>query len=169
MIVHFLRSRPRLVTAIALGILLGTAADGRSAETGGGIGVLDCHSVSDSGINLIIHSAVAIKCVFEAADGSVEHYKGETGIGFGIDLDFSHEETFHFVVISAKLKPGSHHLAGNYAGGKASASLGVGGGAKILVGGDNGSIGLKPAAVRGTGVGIEAGLTYLHLEPDEQP
>lgn len=169
MCVHFMRSRPKLVTALACGILLGTAANSQAAETGVGVGTLNCHSVPDSGFNLIVHSTVDIKCVFVAADGSVEHYKGETGIGLGIDLDFNHEESFHFVVLAAVFQSGSHHLAGGYAGGKASASLGVGGGGKILIGGDHDNIGLKPAAVSGSGIGFEAGLTYLHLEADERP
>lgn len=158
----------RLVPAVALGLGLAIATTAFAGESGVDVGTLSCESVADSGLNLIVHSTVDIKCVFNAADGSIERYKGETGVGFGIDLSFNHDETFHFAVVAAKFKAGSHQLAGKYAGGKASVSLGVGGGGKLLVGGDHDNIGLKPAAIQSKGVGVAAGLTYMHLEPDAQ-
>ena len=160
--------KPRLIPAIALGATLGIAASSFAAESGVDVGTLTCESVPGSGLNLIVHSTVDIQCTFKASDGSIERYKGETGIGLGIDLDIGHEESFHFSVLAAKFKPGTHQLAGSYAGGKASVSLGVGAGGKLLVGGDHDNIGLKPAAVTGKGVGIAAGLSYMHLEPDHQ-
>ena len=158
----------RTIPAIALGIGLAFTTNGYAGESGVDVGTLSCESVPNSGLNLIVHSTVGIKCVFKASDGSVERYKGETGVGLGIDLSFNHDEKFHFAVMAAKFKTGTHQLAGKYAGGKASVSLGVGGGGKVLIGGDHDNIGLKPAAIQGSGVGVAAGLTYMHLEPDAQ-
>lgn len=160
------RTGSRFAPAVALGLGLAFATSGFAGESGVDVGTLSCERVPDTGLNLIVHSTVDIKCVFEAADGSVERYKGETGVGLGIDLGFNHDEKFHFAVMAAKFKGGTHQLAGKYAGGKASVSLGVGGGGKVLIGGDHDNIGLKPAAIQGSGVGVAAGLTYMHLEPD---
>ena len=157
-----------IVPTIALGLGLGYAANSLAAESGVGVGTLSCKSVPGSGINLIIHSNFDIDCVFEANDGTVERYKGRTGIGIGLDLNISHDETFHFAVVAANFKTKEHHLAGSYAGGKAAASIGVGGGGQILVGGFKDSIGLKPSAIQGKGFGIAAGLSYMHLEPHSE-
>lgn len=163
----------RFLTAAALGLALlapsgSLAEETVEAESGVEIGTLSCESVPGSGLNLIVHSTVDIKCTFTGTDGSVEHYKGETGVGLGIDLSFGHEETFHFAVLAAKFDSDGHHLSGSYAGGKASVSLGIGGGGKVLIGGDHDNIGLKPAVIQSGGVGVAAGLTYMHLEPDLQ-
>ena len=86
---------------------------------------------------MIIRSTTDASCRFEHESGKIEHYLGETGIAFGADLTFAKDqETFALVEISAtKLRIGEHTLVGRYVGGKASASIGVGIGAAILVGG----------------------------------
>ena len=57
-------------------------------------------------------------------------------------------------------------LAGNYAGAQGSATLGVGVGGNVLVGGSNNSIALQPLSVQGqVGVAIAAGLESLELRP----
>ena len=64
----------------------------------------------------------------------------------------------------ARLGPGD--LAGNYAGAQGSATLGVGVGGNVLVGGSANSIALQPLSVQGqVGVGIAAGLESLELRP----
>jgi hypothetical protein len=56
-------------------------------------------------------------------------------------------------------------LNGTYTGGKASAALGVGLGAAVLIGGSNDSFGLVPLALEGgTGFGASAGVGYLSLQ-----
>ena len=55
-----------------------------------------------------------------------------------------------------RLGPGD--LAGNYAGAQGSASLGVGVGGNVLVGGSNNSIALQPLSVQGqVGLNVAAG------------
>lgn len=64
----------------------------------------------------------------------------------------------------AQLGPGD--LSGNYAGAQGSASLGVGAGGNVLVGGSNNSIALQPLSLQGqVGVNIAAGLESLELQP----
>lgn len=138
------------------------------SSAGTKVGVLTCHQVEGSKVNLLIHSTAQLRCTFDStAGGSREHYKGETGVGLGIDMHFKKEETLVFAVFSADFKPGTHQLAGKYGGAGASAGVGVGAGAQVLVGGNNRSISLQPVISGNTGVGAAAGLTYLYLEPDE--
>jgi len=132
------------------------------------IGVLNCKQVPDTRLNLLIRSTADIKCTFKStAGGSVERYKGETGVGFGIDLNSKQEENISFGVFSADVKQGSYQLAGKYYGVEASAAAGVGVGAKALVGGNNRSFSLQPALSDSSGAGVAAGFSYLYLEPDK--
>jgi len=136
-----------------------------NSTAGTKIGILTCHSVPNSGVNLIIHSTVDITCTFDSTDSSgVEHYIGETGIAFGINASYEVEKHLLFTVFAADTVSGNHKLAGKYGGVGASASVGVGAGAQILVGGSNSSISLQPVLEGSTGVGASAGLTYLYLQ-----
>ena len=155
--------------ALALAYLLAPASAAAGDESGAEVGVLTCNTVPGSRLNLLVHSTADIKCEFKDSDGSVERYKGETGIGFGIDLHIAHDETVIFSVIANHFQPGTHQLAGSYAGAKAGVTAGVGGGAALLVGGSGDSIGLKPAISHSEGVGVAAGLGYLYLEPGDTP
>ena len=130
------------------------------------IGVLTCKSVPGSRVNLLIRSTTDVDCVFKDGAGKSESYQGESGIALGLDLSFKSEETFAFTVISSSTADaGSHALAGKYIGGKASASLGVGLGAAVLVGGSDDNFGLNPIAVGSNqGVGAAAGIGFLYIE-----
>jgi hypothetical protein len=68
------------------------------------------------------------------------------------------------VAPTAQLSPGS--LAGSYAGGTASATVGVGVGANALIGGSNNTIALQPLSIEGsTGLNVAAGIGALTLAP----
>jgi len=141
------------------------AADEMSTA-GTKVGELVCKQVKFSRLNLIVHSTADVKCEFKStAGGSNEYYMGETGIGFGIDLNFKKDETIVFGVFSADFKEGTNQLAGKYGGAGGSVAVGAGVGAQVLVGGNNRTISLKPAVSASKGVGAAAGLTYLYLEP----
>ena len=63
-----------------------------------------------------------------------------------------------------QLGPGD--LAGTYGGASASATVGVGVGANVLVGGSNNTIALQPVSLQGqTGLGVAAGVAGLELRP----
>ena len=64
----------------------------------------------------------------------------------------------------SRLGPGD--LSGDYAGAQGSATLGVGVGGNVLVGGSNNSIALQPLSLQGqVGVNVAAGLESLELRP----
>jgi hypothetical protein len=56
-------------------------------------------------------------------------------------------------------------LQGTYRGVEADASLGLGGGAKVLVGGSSDSVSLQPLSLEGeTGVNVAIGVAALKLQ-----
>ena len=165
--IAFIRLGASILAGLAMAALLSLAPAHSSDDSGVEVGILTCNTVPGTRINLLIHSTADIECEFKESDGTVEAYKGETGIGFGIDLHIAHDETIVFTVVASHFKPDTHQLAGRYAGAKAGVTVGIGGGAAVLVGGSNDSIGLKPAVSKNQGVGVAAGLGYLYLEPKD--
>ena len=66
------------------------------------------------------------------------------------------------VAPTANIAPGS--LAGSYAGAAGSATVGVGLGANVLVGGSANSIALQPVSIQGTtGLNVAAGIAAMTL------
>jgi hypothetical protein len=64
----------------------------------------------------------------------------------------------------AAMRPGA--LAGSYAGTTASATVGVGLGANVLIGGSNNTIALQPLSIEGnTGLNVAAGIAAITLTP----
>ena len=151
-----------LVAALAIATAPGKAeaADDSGAE----VGMLICESIPGSRVNLVIHSRVDIVCEFKETDGTTEQYSGRTGVAVGVDLHVFQNETLRSAVLTNHFEPGTHQLAGKYAGAKAGVTAGVGGGGALLTGGSNDSIGLKPAITHGTGLGAAAGVGFLVLE-----
>ena len=131
------------------------------------LGVLRCHAVPGTGYNLITRSTADVECTLTGSGGFEESYRGETGIGLGIDLNLDREATIANTVLAAgDVDPGNYALAGKYAGAKASITVGVGVVAAVLVGGREKSFGLQPLALEGsTGLGLSGGIGYLYLEP----
>ena len=144
--------------------LLGPTAQAEQAIE---VGVLTCDTVPGTGYNLIIRSTVDVTCTFTGSSGFEENYRGETGIGLGVDLNLDRDASIAFTVLAAgDVDPGNYALAGKYVGGKASVTVGVGLGAAVLVGGGDKSFGLQPLALEGsTGLGLSGGIGYLYIEP----
>jgi len=141
------------------------AATAGESTAGTEIGILTCKTVPDSTVNLVIHSTASVRCNYVSTDGSgVEHYVGETGVGFGIDLSYKRESTIAYSVFALDTKQGSHKMAGKYVGVGATATLGAGLGAHALIGGSDNSISLRPALEGSTGIGVSGGFTYLYLQ-----
>ena len=157
-----------IVTAVtALSFIMPAAITAAEGGTGARVGVLTCSQVKGTKRNLLITSSVQISCTYEGDDGSSESYKGETGIGLGIDLSWKDEEIVKWVVVAPTndKTANNHALVGKYYGAKAEATAGVGAQANILVGGGDKSFTLQPLSLGGqTGFGAAAGLGYLYLE-----
>jgi hypothetical protein len=160
----FQKSLYAVVSLAALLALPGSA--GAEEAAGLQVGVLNCSVIPGSRVNLLIRSTADVECTFEYA-GNTERYRGETGVAFGLDLSIKNDEKIAFAVIAASedVTPGSYALAGKYVGGTASASAGVGVGAKVLVGGGSKNFSLQPLALEGnTGIGASGGIGFLYIE-----
>lgn len=167
---HIKPSHLFVAMVVAAPLLAFGAANDAHAQAGVEVGILECQSVPGSKRNLLIHSTQQVTCVFESADGSTERYGGETGIGFGIDLQLESDETLFYTVLSGTGDRGKSTLAGRYVGAEVSAEVGVGGTAAVFIGGGDDSITLQPVAlgVRTGGVGVAAGVGYLTLVPESE-
>lgn len=154
--------------ALVLAALTASAPAPARAAEGVNIGVLKCKTIPGTRVQLLIHSSVGLNCVFQTANGQ-ESYKGESGIGLGVDLSWDRVEYIAYTVLSASkaYEMGSYSLAGSFVGAKASATAGVGAGAAVLIGGGDKNITLQPLALEGsTGVGVAGGAAYLFLKAD---
>src|SRR5712675_3490034 len=133
------------------------------AQPGVVVGTLTCNVASGSGF--VFGSSRAINCTFAGPGGRYEHYVGDI-TKFGVDIGFTQGGILVWTVVAptAALAPGA--LAGNYVGGTASATVGVGVGANALVGGSNSSIALQPLSIEANqGLNVAAGVAAMTLTP----
>jgi len=155
-----------LIAAGCVAAVAALAPATASAGEGIKVGILHCKKVPGKGINLLIHSVSVVDCELVSPEGR-ERYRGEAGVGLGIDLDWTEDRTISYTVLAGAkdVKVGSHALVGKYYGARGSATVGVGVGAQVLVGGGAKNISLQPLAVEtATGLGVAGGLGYLYLE-----
>jgi Protein of unknown function (DUF992) len=148
----------------ALGLATGASAIGTPARAQGGlqVGTLTCNVAS--GFGFIFGSSRAINCTFaRAGGGPPQHYTGAIN-QFGVDIGYVQGGVLLWTVVApaANIAPGS--LAGTYGGATASATVGVGLGANVLVGGSGNSIALQPVSIQGTtGLNVAAGIAQMTL------
>ena len=146
--------------ALALAIIsFGPAADARVKA-----GVLSC-DVS-GGFGWIIGSAKSVQCIFTPdRPGPVEAYVGVIR-KFGLDIGATSRQEMIWGVFADTVTGGPGQLAGGYVGATGEATIAVGLGANVLIGGSNRSIALQPVSVTGqTGLNIAAGVADLELRP----
>lgn len=149
----------RLATLIAAAAVSAVLASPAMAADGVKVGVLNC-DISGS-VGLIIAGSQSASCVFEGPNGS-ETYQGRVS-KLGLDIGVTDATVMSWVVFSAG-KLGKGALAGTYVGATAEATVAVGLGANVLVGGSGNSIALQPVSVEGqTGLSIAAGLAEFNL------
>jgi hypothetical protein len=127
------------------------------------VGVLECRGAAS--IGFIVGSLTHLGCVLRV-EGVPEDRYIATIRKVGLDIGITQESVLAWGVFAPVAQLGPGDLAGNYAGAQGSATLGVGVGGNVLVGGSNNSIALQPLSVQGqVGVGIAAGLESLELRP----
>src|SRR5881398_2763721 len=116
--------RMRLAAAFvaALGSALAVFAPAQAQAPGVITGTLSC-SVA-SGFGFIFGSSRAINCTFAAPGVRYEHYVGNIS-KFGVDIGYTQGGVLIWTVLAptAVIVPGS--LAGSFAGGTASATVGI--------------------------------------------
>jgi Protein of unknown function (DUF992) len=149
----------------ALGIAAGVLAPGTPAQAQSGVrvGTLTCNVAG--GWGFVFGSSKALRCVLTPGPGHPEHYYG-TISKFGVDIGYTQGGVLVWAVFAPSTNIAPHALAGDYAGATASATVGVGAGANVLVGGSSRSIALQPLSIEGnTGLNVAAGVGAITLRP----
>ncbi len=151
-----------MMTVAGAGLFLAGASTASLADGAGvKIGTLVC-DVS-GGIGLILGSKKSVRCTYaRASDGRREYYYGSIS-KFGLDIGVTKKQTMAWTVVAPGTM-GSGALAGRYVGATAEATVAVGLGANVLIGGLDDTIALQPLSVSGqTGLNIAAGVADLKL------
>ncbi len=148
-----------LMSAAALVALAGSA---QAAPSGVKVGTLTCNV--SSGWGFVFGSSKDLHCNFRPNGRRGEHYTG-TISKFGVDIGYTEGGVLVWGVFapSSDVRPGA--LQGDYAGATASATVGVGLGANVLIGGLDKSIALQPLSVEGNkGLNVAAGIGAISLK-----
>ena len=156
--------RRSLILAAAL-IALASSVGGASAQQMQRVqvGVLECRG--GASIGFIVGSVTNLGCVLRA-EGMPEDRYIATIRKVGLDPASPRKSALAWGVFAPVARLGPGGLSGDYVGAQGSATLGVGVGGNVLVGGSANSIALQPLSVQGqVGVSVAAGLESLELRP----
>src|ERR1035437_10063007 len=148
-----------MVIALGLAVALVTGAPSARAQgaapaaapaSGGGAavrsGYLTCHVAS--GWGWIFGSSRKLQCAYALQPGYTEYYTGSI-TKLGADIGYLPSGVILWAVFSPTTNLGQGALTGHYGGATASAAVGVGAGANVLIGGLNSSIALQPVSIEG--------------------
>jgi hypothetical protein len=153
-----------LTTAASIGVLAYAGA-AQAAPYGVKVGVLTCHV--ESGWGYVVGSSKDMHCDYNPNHGETDRYVGSIS-KFGVDIGYTNGAVIVWDVVapSSDIRPGA--LQGGYAGATASATIGGGVGAHVLLGGFDKSIALQPVSVEGnTGLDVAAGIGAMSLQRAE--
>ena len=151
-----------LMVATAAAMMAGAVSQG-AAQQGVQIGVLECRGGENVG--MIIGSTSRLGCLFNVPGQPPFRYVA-TVRKFGLDLGFTDQTALAWTVLAPTRGVGPGDIAGTYAGASGSASLGVGAGANVLIGGSGNTIQLQPVSLQGqVGFNLQVGLESIELRP----
>jgi hypothetical protein len=149
---------------LALGAVLLAASSllvGPAQAGGVKVGVLTC--AVEPGWGKVIVSSKELNCNYVPNGGRGEPYFGAI-TKVGVDIGYTSGGTMIWNVIAPTSDLGPGALEGKYAGATAQATVGIGLGANVLLGGFDKSIALQPVSIEGTtGLNIAAGVGAINL------
>ena len=156
----------RIGLAIGLLGLAGGISTPVLAQGGVRVGTLTCNVAS--GWGFIFGSSKALRCTFAPGPGGAENYAGLIN-KFGVDIGYTQGGVLVWAVFAPTANLGPGALNGNYVGATGSATVGVGAGANVLIGGSNSTISLQPVSIEGnTGLNVAAGIGSISLRYQPQ-
>src|SRR5919197_5054983 len=120
----------------SLALAIGVAANVAPAAAQGGVqvGTLTCNVAG--GWGFVFGSSKSVRCTFARAGGRPEYYAGSIN-KFGVDIGYTQGGVLVWAVFAPSANLAAGALSGNYGGVTGSATVGVGAGANVLVGGSN--------------------------------
>lgn len=147
------------LSAIAIAAL-GFASEANAAPHGIRVGTLTCNVAS--GWGFVFGSSKDLHCTYHGNNHS-EHYVGSIS-KFGVDIGYTEGGVLIWGVFAPASDMRKGALEGDYGGATASAAVGVGVGANVLLGGLDKSIALQPLSVEGDkGLNVAAGIGSISL------
>jgi len=156
--------RKLAIAVCALGMAAGALMLGTPAHAQGGVkvGVLTCNV--SSGFGFVFGSSRSVNCTLSPGPGGrPEHYAGAIN-KFGVDIGYIAGGVLVWTVVAPAANVGPCAIAGSFGGATGSATVGVGLGANVLVGGSANSIALQPVSFEGnTGLNVAAGIAEVTL------
>ena len=142
----------------AAGLMLASAAD--AAPHGVRVGDLTCNVAS--GWGFVFGSSKDLHCTYRG-NGHIEHYTGSIS-KFGVDVGYTEGGVLVWGVFAPTSDMRKGALEGDYVGGSAQVTAGLGVGANALVGGFDKSVALQPVSVEGSkGLNVAAGIGSISL------
>lgn len=154
--------RRNVTTAVLGAMALALAAGPAAAQSRTEVGNLECFI--EAGTGFIIGSEKELSCVFKPAGGGTQETYGGKISRIGIDIGRTERTIVVWLVLAPTSGYAPRALAGTYVGASGEATVGVGLGANVLVGGSNDTIALQPLSVQAqTGLNIALGIATLTL------
>lgn len=154
-----LRKTAKIIVAASLACAATAASAGNIERVE--VGQLKCDVAG--GVGLILGSRKKMDCVFERNDGSSETYTGRI-VKVGVDIGITKESVVWWLVLAPALEQPEGALEGEYVGVSAEATVAVGAGANILLGGGDDSIALQPLSLQAQkGLNIAGGIGSIKL------
>ncbi|MCL2715977.1 MAG: DUF992 domain-containing protein [Alphaproteobacteria bacterium] len=154
----------RLFTLLGIaGATLAASLAPASAQQTVQAGVLEC--ASGQNVGKVITSAATYRCVFRDVNGREDFYVANVR-RYGIDLGVTEKTGLAWAVHAPSYRIGRGALAGHFGGVGANASVGLGVGANLLVGGSQNAFSLQPLSLQGqVGLNAVAGIVDVDLIP----
>jgi outer membrane protein OmpA-like peptidoglycan-associated protein len=156
----------KAMLASAAAIVAFALTPATASPAGVKVGVLTCHV--DGGWGFVVGSSKDVLCSYHPDHGVDDFYKGSI-TKIGVDIGYTRSATIIWDVIAptSDTRPGA--LEGFYGGATASATVAVGAGANVLLGGFDKSIALQPVSIEGSsGLDVAAGIGALKLRIDTE-
>lgn len=155
-------SRLSVLLGVAVVMLASIAAHAQQPQRVQ-VGVLECRG--GASVGFIVGSVTNLGCLLHS-EGRPDQPYVATIRKVGLDIGITEQTSLTWAVFAPVDRAGRGDLSGNYAGAQGSASIGLGLGANVLVGGSSNSVALQPLSVQGsTGISVAVGLAGLELRP----
>lgn len=151
------------IVAAAAALVLSSLAASAQPSSRVKVGVLECRGAASVGF--VVGSVTNLGCVLRAEGQPDDRYVA-TIRKYGLDIGLTQESALAWVVYAPVAQLGPGDLSGDYVGAQGSASVGVGLGGNVLLGGSANSIALQPLSIQGqVGVNIALGVADMQLRP----
>lgn len=160
--------RATLSSLAAAALLAGCVADSDDDDMADSVnapgkvelGTLTCQLAATE--NLLVYAEETFACTFRGDDRTTMYNGSITKIGANLQL--KSEQTLRWLVLAPTRYDVPGALAGTYGGVSGEAAVGVGAGAKLLVGGSEDQITLQPLSVSTSTNAVGVSLTIDALE-----